>query len=253
MTNRFRPRYAVNVRIIDNSGSPDPRFDEFESLPLPDTGVFHFPDPGTIVTVIFINGSPDQPRITSISTEKRAVPALQPGEVVISQSYDTFVRFEANGDIRIQTSGKIIVDALEKHQSVEFLHNKIGTRKTEISGDDDLIVDHSLTHESTNYTRVTSADSNVVVLQNEQRLTTGERSEGIGSLKRTISAGEETIIVAGGSITDVVAGDYEVTLISGTHRIANQMAKIEINRAGQTTIGTETTSLSVSDSEVDVT
>ncbi len=123
-----------------------------------------------------------------------------------------------------------------------------------IRTDDKLeVLDGSLTHESNNYTRIASADTHVVTLQNEQRLTVGERSEGIGSSKRTISTGEETKIIAGGSKIDIVEGNYEVELVSGAFKSANQAARIEINQAGQTNIGTEATNLSVSDSGVDVT
>ena len=231
-TNRFRPRYAVNVRVLDGNGQPDERFGEFESLPLPDTGVYRFPEPGTIVAIAFVNGSPDRPHIVSVSTERRSVPALQPGEAVISHSYDSFIKFAANGDIGVQTNGKITEDAFAKEQTIETVTETIGSRKTVVAQDDALETAGSMIREASHYSRTAAGDANIVTLQNEQRLTVGEKSEGVGSLKTAVAQGEEKRVVAGGVRITMAQGDYELATVLGKVQAGNGRADFGPDETG---------------------
>ena len=50
---RFRPRYAVDIQILTADGEPDPAFPTYTAVPLPvptgagqEKGFFSFPEPG---------------------------------------------------------------------------------------------------------------------------------------------------------------------------------------------------------------
>ena len=57
---RFRPRYAVDIQILTADGEPDPAFPTYTAVPLPvptgagqEKGLFSFPEPGAQVVVGF--------------------------------------------------------------------------------------------------------------------------------------------------------------------------------------------------------
>lgn len=58
----FRPRYAVDVQLLDADGNPDNQTPVYSAVPLPvpmagnDSGMFQFPPEGTLVEVAFTGG-----------------------------------------------------------------------------------------------------------------------------------------------------------------------------------------------------
>lgn len=62
---RFRPRFAVDIQILTPDGEPDPAFPVYTAVPLPvqsgagqEKGLFSFPEPGAQVVVGFAYGRP---------------------------------------------------------------------------------------------------------------------------------------------------------------------------------------------------
>jgi hypothetical protein len=59
----FRPRYAVDVQLLDADGNPDNQTPVYSAVPLPvpmagnDSGMFQFPPEGTLVEVAFTGGA----------------------------------------------------------------------------------------------------------------------------------------------------------------------------------------------------
>ena len=70
---RFRPRFAVDIQILTPDGEPDPAFPVYTAVPLPvqsgagqEKGLFSFPEPGAQVVVGFAYGRPDHPIIRQV-------------------------------------------------------------------------------------------------------------------------------------------------------------------------------------------
>ena len=135
LTNRFRPRYAVNVRRLDVHGKIDERFEEYESLSLPDTGVLKYPPAGTIVKMAYANSSPTRPCILSVSTENQALPALKQGEVLISQDFSHYLKFDEDGNLHIKGSGNLELDLLHLNLNVGRLVANLSEAILQIGGD----------------------------------------------------------------------------------------------------------------------
>lgn len=118
LSERFRPRYAVDVQVLKANGDPDELFPVFRSVPLPvqmaglERGAFGFPEPGTIVELAFAYGLPDRPFIRTILPEGISIPAIDPGEVLLQASPGVFQRADTAGNWRRQTDADIFDDCL---------------------------------------------------------------------------------------------------------------------------------------------
>lgn len=82
----FRPRYAVDVQLLDADGNPDNQTPVYSAVPLPvpmagnDSGMFQFPPEGTLVEVAFTGGRPDKPFIRQTLPDGTSLPDVKPGE-----------------------------------------------------------------------------------------------------------------------------------------------------------------------------
>ncbi|ELQ2645531.1 hypothetical protein QTC32_001408 [Salmonella enterica] len=82
----FRPRYAVDVQLLDADGNPDNQTPVYSAVPLPvpmagnDSGMFQFPPEGTLVEVAFTGGRPDKPFIRQTLPDGTSLPDIKPGE-----------------------------------------------------------------------------------------------------------------------------------------------------------------------------
>ncbi|WP_431687051.1 hypothetical protein [Hahella sp. NBU794] len=92
LCDRFRPRYAVDVRVLTPQGEEDPELPLYRCVPLPasyggiERGQYGFPESGTIVEVAFAYGLPDQPFIRTVLGQGLGAPGVQPGDLVWQQS-----------------------------------------------------------------------------------------------------------------------------------------------------------------------
>src|SRR5690242_6409828 len=79
-SDRYRPRYAVDVQILTPAGEVDPDFPVLTGLAVPGfgtgdgRGIFAFPGVGTRVRVGFDYGLPPHPYIVNVITEGRFLP-----------------------------------------------------------------------------------------------------------------------------------------------------------------------------------
>lgn len=114
---RYRPRYAVDVRVLKPNGEPDENLPVFKAVPLPVTmaglerGAFGFPDAGTLVEIAFAFGLPHQPFIRTVLGEGLSMPSVQRGEVLLQASSDVYQRADVAGNWTRTTSADIYDDA----------------------------------------------------------------------------------------------------------------------------------------------
>lgn len=132
----FRPKYAVNVQLLDENGK-ESTTPVYKAVPLPVTnigsegGSYHYPEEGTEVEIGFINGKPDQPVIRNIYPNNKTMPSLKKDEHLLQQRAEVFTRIDNVGNM-IRESDQTVTDnarnyCLNSDSSTEKTTTKITT------------------------------------------------------------------------------------------------------------------------------
>ncbi|WP_339443938.1 phage baseplate assembly protein V [Pseudomonas hunanensis] len=109
----FRPRFAVDLQVLDQDNEPDESMPVLAGVPVPvptggdEMGFYSFPEEGTKVVVSFAQGLPHKPFIQCILPHGLSLPSLPKGDQVWQHSDASQQRVEANGDWTRQTDGRI--------------------------------------------------------------------------------------------------------------------------------------------------
>lgn len=143
----FRPRYAVDVQVLDEYGEPDltkPVLrDVILSVPVAghEMGQFAYPENGTWVELAFAYGSPNRPFIRSVLPHRLTLPDVARGEQRWQHSADVFQRADKDGnwqrmtDIGIHdTSLTRLIDALDVVENFHQAVKNTEAHDTEIIG-----------------------------------------------------------------------------------------------------------------------
>ena len=110
----FRPKYAVNVQLLDESGK-ESKAPVYKAVPLPVTnigsecGSYHYPEVGTEVEIGFINGKPDQPVIRNIYPNNKTMPHVKKDEHLLQQRAEVFTKIDNAGNM-IRESDQTVTD-----------------------------------------------------------------------------------------------------------------------------------------------
>lgn len=102
-------RYSVDVQPLRPDGEIDPTRDILLDVPMdvlwagPERGVFGLPAVGSIVRVAFWDGNASYPYVDGITPEGFSVPSLAAGEMVIQHSPGHTLKWDADGDLHIDT------------------------------------------------------------------------------------------------------------------------------------------------------
>lgn len=136
MCDEFRPRYAVDVQILNEYGEPDKKWpvlkDVILSVPVAghEMGHFAYPENGTWVEIAFAYGSPNRPFIRSVLPHRLTMPGIERGEQKWQHSAASYQRIDKDGnqervtdlEIHDQSLTRVIkaLDVIEKfHQSTK--------------------------------------------------------------------------------------------------------------------------------------
>lgn len=109
----FRPRYAVNVQPLDESGNPAKDTPVYNAVPIPvpmagsESGLFQYPPAGTLVTLAHVDGRPDKPIITGTHASGQSLPDIKPGEQLQQQRAEVFQRVHTDGSWQRETDQAI--------------------------------------------------------------------------------------------------------------------------------------------------
>lgn len=110
----FRPKYAVNVQLLDERGK-ESKTPVYKAVPLPVTnigsecGSYHYPEEGTEVEIGFINGKPDQPIIRNIYPNNKTMPSIKKDEHLLQQRAEVFNKIDNVGNM-IRESDQTVTD-----------------------------------------------------------------------------------------------------------------------------------------------
>ena len=133
----FRPKYAVNVQLLDENGK-ETDTPVYKAVPLPVTnigsegGSYHYPEEGTEVEIGFINGKPDQPVVRNIYPNNKTMPAVKKGEHLLQQRAEVFNKIDGEGNITRNSDQAITDNARDYHLNTDLSTEDTTTKKTTV-------------------------------------------------------------------------------------------------------------------------
>lgn len=221
---RFRPRYSVDLTILTPALEPDPVYPVYSAVPLPvpyaageESGLFAFPQPGALAVIGFAYGRPDHPIIRQIYPLGASLPQVGRNELVLQQGPDVFTRADAAGNW--QRAARF--DIAEKSQT-----RKVDTLNYIIRAANELksISQHSTT-EVEGVARLEAALVDVL----------GALKVDIGTLGQlNLTAGADSTLSAAGSHTQAIGGS-RFSLVKGND-VASINGSAEQNIGGDSLI-----------------
>lgn len=151
LCDEYRPRYAVDVQVLDANGEPDSQTPLLAAVPLPipaggnEQGFFGFPEEGTLVVISFAYGLPHKPFILQVLPHDLTLPPLPRGDQLWQHSDHVQQRADADGNWLRQTDQGIhdrssarTIEAINNHESyqssdqvvAEHSHESVGGVKS---------------------------------------------------------------------------------------------------------------------------
>ncbi|WP_296231541.1 hypothetical protein [uncultured Pseudomonas sp.] len=206
----YRPRYAVDVEVLDEHGEPDPALPILQSLPLPvpaggqEAGFYGFAEEGTTVVICFAYGLPHKPYIQQILPHGLSLPKVPKGDQVWQHSEACQQRVDADGNWLRQTDGRIQDKAVERQveamdnaeyydsSTVDILDHSTesvgGIKKVEALGALKLLSGGSASLAAVDdLHQATGRDLNLVVGQKLNTAVGGDMAERIQGVRRSIA------------------------------------------------------------------
>ncbi|MGV4282555.1 hypothetical protein [Citrobacter freundii] len=188
----FRPRYAVDVQLLDADGKPDAQTPAYSAVPLPvpmagnDSGMYQFPPEGTLVEVAFTDGRPDKPFIRQTVADGTSLPDIKPGEQLQQQRAEVSQRITQAGDWVRQTDQTISETSMARSVKADTESRELVSRETTIKATDKTAV----------------MGTSTLMAGAIQQVSTGKFSQAIqGSRLATVGGDDETSIAGSGTVT----------------------------------------------------
>ncbi|WP_395274951.1 hypothetical protein V1581_10170 [Enterobacter bugandensis] len=180
----FRPRYAVDVQLLDADGNPDKDTPVYSAVPLPvpmagnDSGMFQFPPEGTLVEIAFTGGRPDKPFVRQTVPEGTSLPDIQPGEQLQQQRAEVSQRVTQAGDWVRQTDQTISETSMARMVKADTEQRELVSRETTIKATD----------------KVTVLGTSTLMAGAIQQVCTGDYSQAVNNRVASIGGNDETDI-----------------------------------------------------------
>ncbi|RAM44049.1 hypothetical protein DD605_00275 [Enterobacter cloacae complex sp. 3DZ3S2B] len=211
----FRPRYAVDVQLLDADGNPEKDTPVYSAVPLPvpmagnDSGMFQFPPEGTLVEIAFTGGRPDKPFVRQTVPDGTSLPDIQPGEQLQQQRAEVSQRVTQAGDWVRQTDQTINETSMARVVKADAEQRELVSRETTVKATDKLTVLGTSTLLAGAIQQVCTGDYSQAVnnrvasiggndemdIAGSQTLTTGkDLIEKIGQIRKSVAAVQQQII-----------------------------------------------------------
>ncbi|MFI7973241.1 hypothetical protein [Serratia marcescens] len=204
----FRPRYAVDVQLLDADGSPAKNTPIYPAVPLPvpmagsESGMFQFPPAGALVEVGFTGGRPDKPFVRQTVAEGHALPDIKPGEQLQQQRAEVSQRVTQAGDWERQTD-----QTIREHSMNREIHADEETRtlvartatvqandKTTVLGTATLLAGAIVQIAEGDYSLATQSGYVASVAKDAKMEVGGSLIEKIGQIRSSIAAVRQDVI-----------------------------------------------------------
>ena len=211
----FRPRYAVDVQLLDADGNPDKDTPVYSAVPLPvpmagnDSGMFQFPPEGTLVEIAFTGGRPDKPFVRQTVPDGTSLPDIQPGEQLQQQRAEVSQRVTQAGDWVRQTDQTISETSMARMVMADTEQRELVSRETMVKATDKITVLGTSTLLAGAIQQVCTGDYSQAVnnrvasvggndemdIAGSQTVTTGkDLIEKIGQIRKSVAAVQQQII-----------------------------------------------------------
>lgn len=190
----FRPRYAIDVQLLDENMQPD-AVPVYQSVPLPvhmsghESGLMSYPLEGTLVEIAFAYGRNDRPIIRGIYGREYALPEIAPGEQLQQQRQEVSSRIDAAGNTTEQTDQRQQKKAYHQHDEADHYTALFGDKAEQVNGHSTENVLAQKIIEALGGVSITAGDDITLgSLGNHHTATAGEMVETIGKLRRSVAA-----------------------------------------------------------------
>lgn len=206
----FRPRYAVDVQLLDADGNPDNQTPVYSAVPLPvpmagnGSGMFQFPPEGTLVEVAFTGGRPDKPFIRQTLPDGTSLPDIKPGEQLQQQRAEVSQRVTQAGDWVRQTDQTISETSMTRTVKADTERRELVSRETTVKATDKITVLGTATLMAGAIQQVSAGDFSQAVKGNRLASITGNEETEIAGQQSTKVAGAMNVEV-GGTLTEKIA------------------------------------------------
>lgn len=242
----FRPRYAVDVQLLDADGKPDAKTPAYSAVPLPvpmagnDSGMYQFPPAGTLVEVAFTDGRPDKPFIRQTVPEGISLPDLKPGEQLQQQRAEVSQRVTQAGDWIRQTDQTISETSMFRTVKADTESRELVIRETTIKATDktsvigtSILMAGAIQQISTGkFSQAIQGNRLVTIGGNDETVTAGSSivtisenlTEQIGQIRKSIAAAQQQIIAP---VVWIGSGSINVVqLMLDTLDVVKQLAEL---------------------------
>ncbi|EOV4132820.1 hypothetical protein ACONXG_004385, partial [Yersinia enterocolitica] len=201
----FRPKYAVDVQLLDENGNDKAGTPTYVAVPLPvpmagaEAGCFAYPEAGTLVEISHIEGRPDKPTIRQVLPSGLNLPDIKPGEQLQQQRAEVFQRVTTEGSWHRETDQQIKEQSAQRHITSDTEERTTTVRATTVQATDTTTVLGTSTLMAGHITQLADGDYNIATqnqillkaqtllaeLQSAGLNLSGDWSEQIGGHRRT--------------------------------------------------------------------
>lgn len=206
----FRPRYAVDVQLLDADGNPDSTTPVYSAVPLPvpmagnDSGMFQFPPEGTLVEVGFTGGRPDKPFVRQTMPEGTSLPDVKPGEQLQQQREGVSQRVTQGGDWERQTDQAIREMSMARNVTADTETRELVIRETTIKATDKTTVIGTATLMAGVIQQITTGDYAMAAGGNYLASIKGDAETDIEG-RQSSRVGGDIDIESGGALTEKIS------------------------------------------------
>ncbi|WP_237385926.1 hypothetical protein [Xenorhabdus sp. Sc-CR9] len=203
----FRPRYAVDVQLLDDNGK-DAAAPVYRAVPLPlpmaggESGMFQYPPIGTMVEIAFEGGRPDKPFIRQTLSQGNTLPDIKPGEQLQQQRAEVSQRVTQEGSWIRQTDQTINESSLHREVKADTEKRTVVARETTIQATDKVTVlgtsallAGAVQHIADGDYSVATSSNLVASVGKDANIDVGQKLiEKIGLLRQSIAGAKQEIV-----------------------------------------------------------
>lgn len=192
----YRPRYAVDLQLLDADGKPVKNTPVYPAVPLPvpmagnDSGVFSYPPAGSMVEIGFTDGRPDKPFIRQTLAQGNSLPDVKPGEQLQQQRAEVSQRVSVAGDWIRQTDQAIVESSMSRSITADTETREVVTRTTTIKASDTTTVVGSAVLMAGAIQQITTGDYSVGA-RNVITSISGDLKEKIAGLRQAVASARQ--------------------------------------------------------------
>ncbi|HDL7822548.1 TPA: hypothetical protein PXP39_000339 [Yersinia enterocolitica] len=207
----FRPRYAVNVQLLDENGNAAAGTQEYNAVPLPipmagsEGGMFQFPPEGTLVEIGFADGRPDKPMIRQILSEGLSLPAVKPGEQLQQQRAGVSQRVTVDGSWQRDTDQAIEETSSRRSVTSDEEKRTTTTRNTTVKANDSTTVLGTKTLMAGQVVQLAEGDYSIGTSANMVTKVSKDKTDDVGQNQNT-KVGQNLTTDVAGSLTEKITG-----------------------------------------------